>query len=156
MNIFGLIVTNDLVTPEDKINRSKWCLGRFTIIIPFKLHFIANPCNLLFSGGLFWLVLIAPNCIFQGVYVRGAAFSNSNSSDILNLYPTYLEDSMSLNDKTIQSAKCPEDKKATKLFDGSGLYLLVNSSGSKLWRMRFKFAKKRQETVLGKPSAVAP
>jgi len=56
---------------------------------------------------------------------------------------------MPLTDKDIKSAKCPDNKKFIKLFDKNGLYIIVNRSGSKLWRMRFKFAKKNQELALG-------
>lgn len=57
---------------------------------------------------------------------------------------------MALIDKTIKAAQCPADKKSKKLFDGNGLYLLVNKTGSKLWRMRYKFSNKHQELALGK------
>ena len=57
---------------------------------------------------------------------------------------------MALTDKTIRAASCPKNKKSTKLFDGNGLYLLVNKTGSKLWRMRYKFSNKHQEMALGK------
>lgn len=57
---------------------------------------------------------------------------------------------MALTDKTIKAVSCPDDKKSTKLFDGNGLYLLINKTGSKLWRMRYKFSSKHQELALGK------
>jgi integrase len=57
---------------------------------------------------------------------------------------------MALIDKSIKASSCPEDKKSIKLFDGNGLYLLVNNTGSKLWRMRYKYSGKHQELALGK------
>ena len=57
---------------------------------------------------------------------------------------------MSLTDKAIRSSSCPKDKKSKKIFDGNGLYLLVNITGSKLWRMRYKYSGKHQELALGK------
>tara|TARA_B110000438_G_scaffold298443_1_gene346710 strand:+ start:1249 stop:2448 length:1200 start_codon:yes stop_codon:yes gene_type:complete len=57
---------------------------------------------------------------------------------------------MALTDKTIKVAKCPDDKKSKKLFDANGLYILINRTGSKLWRMRYKYAGKHQEMALGK------
>lgn len=57
---------------------------------------------------------------------------------------------MPLTDKAIRAATCPNDKKQIKLFDGNGLYLLVNLTGSKLWRMRYKYSNKHQELALGK------
>lgn len=42
----------------------------------------------------------------------------------------------------------PGDKDR-KLFDESGLYLLVTASGSKLWRMRYRFANKEKKLSIG-------
>jgi len=44
---------------------------------------------------------------------------------------------MPLTDAAIRSTK-PTDK-PQKLFDGGGLYLLVQSSGAKLWRLKYRF-----------------
>lgn len=44
---------------------------------------------------------------------------------------------------------CPEGQKQIKKSDGNGLYLLVKTSGSKLWRMRYRYAGKYQELALG-------
>jgi integrase len=41
-----------------------------------------------------------------------------------------------LTDSAIRSLKPPE--KALKLFDGGGLYLLVQPSGARLWRMKYR------------------
>jgi len=49
----------------------------------------------------------------------------------------------------IEKAKPPTEKKQYKLYDAKGLYLLIKSNGSKLWRFRYKFAKKHQEMALG-------
>jgi hypothetical protein len=44
---------------------------------------------------------------------------------------------------------CPDGQKKIKKSDGNGLYLLVKISGSKLWRMRYRFNSKYQELALG-------
>ena len=49
---------------------------------------------------------------------------------------------MPLTDTFIKTVK-PEAK-AKKHFDGGGLYLLVTSSGSKLWRIKYRFAGKEK------------
>ena len=50
----------------------------------------------------------------------------------------------------LPNLSCPEGKKQTKHYDSNGLYLLVKSNDSKLWRFRFKYADKHQEMALGK------
>jgi integrase len=57
---------------------------------------------------------------------------------------------LNLTNAQVKAIKCPDEKKTTKLFDGNGLYLLINKTGSKLWRMRFKYTGKHQELALGK------
>ncbi len=52
---------------------------------------------------------------------------------------------MKLSDRTCKTAKPKE--KAYKLFDGEGLYLLVQSNGSKLWQMKYRYLGK--EKTLG-------
>lgn len=54
---------------------------------------------------------------------------------------------MPLTDTAARQAK-PTDK-ATKLSDGRGLYLLVNPSGSKLWRWKYRFHGKEKLMPLG-------
>jgi integrase len=54
---------------------------------------------------------------------------------------------MSLSDLTIRNAKARE--KAYKLGDGRGLYLLVEPNGSKLWRLKYRFAQKDRKLSLG-------
>lgn len=44
---------------------------------------------------------------------------------------------MKLTDKKIKSLK-PESKEY-KVFDGSGLHILVHPNGSKYWRLRYRF-----------------
>ncbi|MDR5776842.1 Arm DNA-binding domain-containing protein, partial [Caballeronia sp. LZ002] len=39
--------------------------------------------------------------------------------------------------------------KARKLFDGRGLYLLLTPSGSKCWRMKYRFAGREKLMSLG-------
>jgi len=57
---------------------------------------------------------------------------------------------MKLTALEVKSIICPDDKKQIKKSDGNGLFLLVKSNGSKLWRMRFKYASKHQELAFGK------
>ena len=54
---------------------------------------------------------------------------------------------MSLSDLVIRNAKARE--KAYKLGDGRGLYLLVEPNGSKLWRLKYRFAQKDRKLSLG-------
>jgi integrase len=62
---------------------------------------------------------------------------------------------MTLKATEVKYLTCPFDKKQIKKADGNGLFILVKSNGSKLWRMRYKFAKKYQELSLGKFPAVS-
>nr|WP_322624515.1 integrase arm-type DNA-binding domain-containing protein [uncultured Flavobacterium sp.] len=55
---------------------------------------------------------------------------------------------MPLTDKAIKNAK--PQAKPYKLPDGEGLYLLVQPSGSKLWRMKYRFAGKENVLSIGK------
>ncbi|MEI8623441.1 tyrosine-type recombinase/integrase [Pseudoalteromonas sp. B137] len=55
-----------------------------------------------------------------------------------------------LNNEKIKALKCPEDKKQFKKFDSNGLYLLVNRTGSKLWRLKYKYGGKHKVMALGK------
>ncbi|MFG1359189.1 tyrosine-type recombinase/integrase [Xanthobacter pseudotagetidis] len=52
---------------------------------------------------------------------------------------------MALTDMALRNAK-PQDK-PYKLFDGGGLHLLVNPSGSRIWRLAYRF--------LGKPKQIS-
>lgn len=53
-----------------------------------------------------------------------------------------------LGDKQIKNAK-PKDK-PYKLTDGGGLYLLINTDGSKYWRMDYRLEEKRNTLAFGK------
>ena len=57
---------------------------------------------------------------------------------------------MSLTAQEVKGFSCPEEKKQVKKSDGNGLFLLVKSNNSKLWRLRYKYAGKHQEMALGK------
>lgn len=48
---------------------------------------------------------------------------------------------MALTDIKVKTAK-PKDK-PYKLADGGGMYLLINTNGSKYWRMKYRFAGKK-------------
>jgi len=54
---------------------------------------------------------------------------------------------MPLTSLALQNAKPKE--KPYKLSDGDGLFLLVQPSGSKLWRFRYRFAGKENTLALG-------
>lgn len=54
---------------------------------------------------------------------------------------------MPLTDTAIRQAK--PGPKPTKLSDGAGLYLLVNPSGSKLWRWKYRYLGKEKLMPLG-------
>ena len=56
---------------------------------------------------------------------------------------------MALTAIEVKRLTCPEGKKQVKKSDGNGLYLLVKVSGSKLWRMRYRYSGKYQELALG-------
>lgn len=61
---------------------------------------------------------------------------------------------MPLTALEIKSISCPPEQKQIKKFDANGLFLLVKSSGSKLWRFRYQYAGKHQELALGKYPSV--
>lgn len=52
-----------------------------------------------------------------------------------------------LDAKTVQNAKHGE--KPQKLFDGGGLYLLIQPTGGKLWRLKYRFGGKEKLVSLG-------
>jgi integrase len=54
---------------------------------------------------------------------------------------------MALTDTSIRNAKAGE--KQRKLSDGGGLYLLVATTGGKLWRLKYRFAGKEKLLALG-------
>ena len=59
---------------------------------------------------------------------------------------------MALSDAAIRNAK-PEER-AYKLADGGGLYLLVNPNGSRLWRLKYRFANSEKLLSIGVYPAV--
>ena len=61
---------------------------------------------------------------------------------------------MALSDSAIRKAK-PVDK-PIRLFDGGGLYLEISPSGSKLWRLKYRFAGKENRLALGIYPDVSP
>jgi hypothetical protein len=54
---------------------------------------------------------------------------------------------MALTELEIRSARAIE--KPIKLFDGGGLYLLVQPSGGRWWRFKYRFQGKERELSLG-------
>ncbi|MCU7844708.1 MAG: tyrosine-type recombinase/integrase [Candidatus Thiodiazotropha sp. (ex Monitilora ramsayi)] len=54
---------------------------------------------------------------------------------------------MALTDTAVRNAKPKE--KTYKLFDGGGLFLLVNSKGSRYWRLKYRFQGKEKLLALG-------
>lgn len=54
---------------------------------------------------------------------------------------------MALTDTAIKAAK--HGVKPIKLFDERGLFLLLQPSGSKLWRLKYRFGGKEKKLSLG-------
>lgn len=54
-----------------------------------------------------------------------------------------------LTDKKIKSATVKTGQKTTKLFDGGGLYLEINTKGAKRWRLKYYFEGKEKRISLG-------
>ncbi len=54
---------------------------------------------------------------------------------------------MRLTNTSCKNAKPTE--KAYKLADGGGMYLEVTTSGSKYWRLKYRFADKEKRLALG-------
>ncbi|HET7381702.1 MAG TPA: Arm DNA-binding domain-containing protein [Pseudolabrys sp.] len=54
---------------------------------------------------------------------------------------------MPLTDTTVRNAK--PRKKLVKLFDGGGLYLLIQPHGTKLWRMDYRIVGKQKTLAFG-------
>ncbi|MGB6485947.1 MAG: Arm DNA-binding domain-containing protein [Steroidobacteraceae bacterium] len=54
---------------------------------------------------------------------------------------------MALTEVAVRSAK--PSAKDTKLFDERGLYLLICANGSKLWRLKYRFAGREKLLSLG-------
>ncbi|WP_245573470.1 tyrosine-type recombinase/integrase [Marinimicrobium agarilyticum] len=54
-----------------------------------------------------------------------------------------------LTDAKVKNAKPKADRKAYKLTDGNGLYLLVQANGTKCWRYNYRFASKRKTLAMG-------
>jgi hypothetical protein len=55
---------------------------------------------------------------------------------------------MALSDLKIKGAKKPD--KAYKLSDNGGLYILIETTGGKLWRFDYRFEGKRKTLALGR------
>lgn len=55
---------------------------------------------------------------------------------------------MALSDVQVRTAK--PGPKATRLFDGGGLYLEVSPSGGKLWRLKYRYGGKEKLLALGR------
>lgn len=62
--------------------------------------------------------------------------------------PEHEETRMAISDLAVRSAK--PGQKATRLFDGGGLYLEVTPAGGKLWRLKYRFDGKEKVLALGK------
>jgi integrase len=54
-----------------------------------------------------------------------------------------------LTDVTVRNAKKRDDNKPRKLADGKGLYLLITRSGSKLWKVKYRFSNIEKKLSLG-------
>ncbi|MCW2283718.1 hypothetical protein M2323_001850 [Rhodoblastus acidophilus] len=62
---------------------------------------------------------------------------------------------MALSDTAIRNAKPKEGLKVTRLSDGGGLYVQVERSGAKLWRLAYRFDGKQKKLSLGAYPAVS-
>ncbi|MGO4891136.1 tyrosine-type recombinase/integrase [Flavobacterium sp. W21_SRS_FM6] len=62
---------------------------------------------------------------------------------------------MSITNQQIKALVCPTDRKQVKKSIGDGLFILVKTNGSKLWRFRYKYASKHQEMAIGKYPTVS-
>jgi hypothetical protein len=60
---------------------------------------------------------------------------------------------MALTDTAIRKTRPTE--KPCKLADGGGLYLLVNPSGSKWWRFKYRFGGARRSFCHSVPTPIA-
>ena len=60
---------------------------------------------------------------------------------------------MQLKDSHIRHVKA--GIKPKKMYDGDGLYLLIKPSGSRLWRMKYRYAGKEKLLSLGKYPSVS-
>ena len=76
-------------------------------------------------------------------YIRGIFQGYAPTPNIT--YPQMAKDK--LTDTAIKQAK-PRDK-AYKIFDGGGLFLLVNKNGSKYWRLKYRINDKEKLLALG-------
>ena len=54
---------------------------------------------------------------------------------------------MPLTDTAVRAVK--PGSRAVKLTDGGGLYLLIQPTGSKLWRLAYRFGGKQKTLALG-------
>jgi hypothetical protein len=55
---------------------------------------------------------------------------------------------MALSDTTIRVAK--HGRERNKLYDTNGLYLLLQPSGAKLWRLKYRYAGKEKKLSIGR------
>lgn len=62
---------------------------------------------------------------------------------------------MALTTLQIKNLVCPDDKRQIKKSDGNGLYIWAMSNGSKLWRMKFKYAGKEGSLSFGQYPSVS-
>jgi integrase len=62
---------------------------------------------------------------------------------------------MPLTEVLIRKAPAPSPGKTKKLFDGNGLYLELNSTGTKGWRIKYRYGGKEKRLSLGKHPTVS-
>ena len=60
-----------------------------------------------------------------------------------------IEKNHKYKDVRYKNAVCPKDKKMVKVYDGSGLYLLVYPDGKKYWRLKYRIHGKEKLISLG-------
>jgi hypothetical protein len=86
-----------------------------------------------------YLSLYSPWFAFGPIYDRTTATIPSQTGEVDTVMP--------LTDTRIRNAK--PTRKAYKLSDGSGMYLLITSDGARYWRMDYRFHGKRRTLALG-------
>jgi len=61
---------------------------------------------------------------------------------------------MPLTDVACRNASCPAGKARERFYDANGMYLEVMPTGSKYWRLKYRFAGKEKRLALGPYPAV--
>jgi hypothetical protein len=90
---------------------------------------------------------------FMALFLRHTAHARSTSLSQAQANVGYRRGHLLADRHGLRKAICGE--KDRKMFDERGLYLLVRASGSKLWRMKYRYAVK-EKSVTGKVCGCNP